>query len=107
MRIRSCLLFAILVGWAHKSSADVIYSVTDLGTLGGTTRGAGINSAGEVTGSSGSHAFLYSNGQMIDLGTLGASYSYGSSGLAINNAGEVVGFAQSASGATHAFLYNN
>jgi probable HAF family extracellular repeat protein len=56
------------------------YTVTDLGTLGGIQSvGIDINQSGDVTGSSGltcqgcySHAFLYRNGKMQDLGTLGA-----------------------------------
>ncbi len=51
------------------------YSVTDLGTLGGTngSYGEGINASGQVTGYSYTagntayHAFLYSNGAMQDL----------------------------------------
>ena len=54
------------------------YTVTDLGTLGGIQSvGLGVSKSGDVTGSStvvcpdcGSHAFLYHDGQMQDLGTL-------------------------------------
>ena len=85
-------------------------AMVDLGTLGGSTsNGFGINDAGEVTGSAGlagdtaTHAFLYSNGQMHDLGTL-PGYD-GSTGLGVNNGGQVTGFL-SATGTTHAFLYS-
>ena len=68
--------------------------MTDLGTLGGSTSYAfGINNAGQVTGyattagDAAAHAFLYSGGKMIDLGSLGGT----SEGLALNNAGQVVG----------------
>ena len=50
--------------------------------------------AGEVVGwsaydaSGDMHAFLYSNGKMTDLGTLGGACSYG---YGINASGEVVG----------------
>ncbi len=47
------------------------------------------------------HAFLYSNGQMTDLGTLGASSS---TATAINDSGQIVGFLNNAS---NAFLYTN
>jgi len=51
-----------------------------------------------------SHAFLYSNGQMTDLGTLGGAFSFG---LAINDAGQVTGAAYTVSGEEHGFVYSN
>jgi probable HAF family extracellular repeat protein len=78
--------------------------------LGGQdSGGADINDAGQVTGTSStsagpSHAFLYSNGQMIDLGTLGGSFSGGGS---INSVGQVVGSSFTSAGPSHAFLYSN
>jgi probable HAF family extracellular repeat protein len=72
------------------------YSLTDLGTLGGTTsEAAGLNTLGDVVGWSATadganHAFLYRNGQMIDLGTLpGGSESYAT---AISDEGVVAGY---------------
>jgi probable HAF family extracellular repeat protein len=56
------------------------------------------------TSSGAFHAFLYSNGQMIDLGTLGGSYSMG---RGINNAGQITGFASTSNVVGHAFLYSN
>lgn len=80
-------------------------TLTDLGTIygcGGTISGVctsaafGINNAGQVVGVSGDASnanlrpFLYSNGNMIDMGTVGSStngYAY-----AINNNGQAVGY---------------
>ena len=73
------------------------YTVTDLGTLGGTESIAtAINASGEITGgattSAGAyHAFLYANGSMKDLGTLGGPSSQGQG---INKSGEIAGYAQ-------------
>jgi probable HAF family extracellular repeat protein len=86
--------------------------------LGGTSSyGDGINSNGQVTGYSyingdnATHAFLYSNGVMQDLGTFGYSSSYGpeSYGRAINSSGQVTGSATFHGNGSldHAFLYSN
>ena len=90
--------------------AQQAYELTDLGTLGGTmSSAAGINSAGQVVGSSttagdlATHAFLFSQGTMTDLGTLGGAASQASG---INDSAQVVGSAQLASGVTHATLWN-
>jgi probable HAF family extracellular repeat protein len=50
------------------------------------------------------HAFLYEDGQMKDLGTLGggSSEAYG-----INDSGRVIGGSNTSSGERHAFLYEN
>jgi len=72
------------------------YSITDLGTLGGTSsEAAGVNNPGEVVGSSTtaagvSHAFLYRNGLMFDLGTLPGGSA--SQATAINDRGDIVGY---------------
>jgi probable HAF family extracellular repeat protein len=87
-------------------------TITDLGTLGGTTSSAtAINNSGEIVGSSTlanglTHAFLYAAGKMMDLGTLpGLQNSYASG---INSSGQVVGWSWSGTGATQAaFLYSN
>ncbi|MFX5570840.1 hypothetical protein ABTD96_21190, partial [Acinetobacter baumannii] len=77
--------------------------------LGGTNSyGYAINNSGQVTGLSdmsgdaASHAFLYSNGAMADLGSLGG---IDSSGYGINNTGQVTGYSYIAGNiARHAFL---
>jgi probable HAF family extracellular repeat protein len=63
----------------HKKVHFTRYTVTDLGTLGGTAGAAfGINNRGHVSGqgalagNANEHAFLYVHGQKSDLGTLGA-----------------------------------
>ena len=109
--------------------AAAAYSVTDLGSLGGGyTEGLAINDNGQVTGYSSiaatipsggccgncyggkripctthpTHAFVWSNGTMTDLGTLGGNYSQG---LSINLSGQVVGSVDTATGSS-SFLWN-
>jgi probable HAF family extracellular repeat protein len=87
----------------HAVLWDTDGSVIDLGTLGGSSSEAyGINDRGQVVGYSllpaGSpgcpptlecrRAFLWDQGEMIDLGTL----TFGSQASDINNRGEVVGW---------------
>jgi probable HAF family extracellular repeat protein len=88
------------------------YTVTPLGALGdprvAETRGFGMNQTGDVTGdshvtSTTAHAFVYSSGAMVDIGTLGG---VNSTGFAINNIGQVTGESDTGLGASHAFLYS-
>jgi probable HAF family extracellular repeat protein len=106
----SFFLLTLLAGSGRGLSADILYTVTDLGTLPGASGSyaSGINNAGQVVGFSDippTHAFLSSNGQMQDLGTLpGGQNSYA---YAINNGGQVTGAANPSVGPPVAFLYSN
>jgi probable HAF family extracellular repeat protein len=82
-RISGYLLLGLLLGGAAWP-AGVRYHVKDLGP----GVGYGMNNAGQVTGASNGHAFLYRDGQMRDLGALLGS---GSSASAINDAGQITG----------------
>jgi probable HAF family extracellular repeat protein len=68
-----------------------------------------INDNNQVTGfyraviSGPNRAFMYDNGVVTDLGTLGGVNSHG---IGINSAGDVAGQASLASGISHAFLYS-
>jgi probable HAF family extracellular repeat protein len=111
-----------LLGVAAAPALASTFTMTDLGSLGyGTTYGTAINASGQITGESylgtevqvpcatrhdkppcfthPGHGFLWSNGAMTDLGTLGG---LDSGGNAINDLGEVVGTSNT-SNATSAF----
>jgi probable HAF family extracellular repeat protein len=81
------------------------YSVIDLGSLGGGlysyTHAYDINAAGQAVGKSNGHAFLWQNGIMTDLGSLGGSYG---SANAINDLGQIVGTSGASDGGSHGFL---
>lgn len=111
-RIFKILSIIIPLVVAIPRAGAVSYSITNIGTLGGTSSSAyGINNNGQVIGSSditgntASHAFLYSDGTMQDLGSLGgnSSIAYG-----INNNGQVVGKSDINGGSiSHAFFYSS
>ncbi len=113
-------------GWIRRSSYLAVavclfqvatvqaqsYSVIDLGDLPGGSDGSfaqGINNSGQVVGYStattGTRAFLYSNGVMTNLGDLPGGSDL-SVAQGINNAGQVVGYSYATTGA-RAFLYSN
>jgi len=116
---------AVMLATALPADAVQNYVATPLGSLGGTywgvpsSQASAINASGHVTGGASIpatiddsrhfHAFIYANGVMIDLGTLGGQIS---SGSAINASGQVTGGSDTgltdlAGTVRHAFLYSN
>jgi probable HAF family extracellular repeat protein len=88
--------------------------MSDLGTLGSPkgpnyrNAAAGVNNSGAVTGISyDAHGnffgFVWSNGRMTKMGTLGGFWSLGS---AINKKGQITGQAYTKNGSAHAFRAN-
>ena len=104
------LVLAALAGFDVSARAKVgAWSIAPLGMLPGATfsEATAINDRGEIVGSSGSdtsHAVLWRDGEIIDLGTLGGASSRA---WGINDRGQVVGESKTASGEDHAFLWED
>jgi probable HAF family extracellular repeat protein len=92
--------------------AAPVYTITDLGSLGGTyTEGTAINARGEVTGysytagNSHSRAFLYSGASMQDLGQFAIGNMEDTGGYGINASGQVTGYDMDEGAGRRAFLW--
>lgn len=114
-RTREVIAAAVVAFIACTANAAPRYTAVPLGTLGGQASfGFGINDAGQVTGWSWitgnnvSHPFIYDNGRMTDIGSLGGEVVQAQ---AINNNGQVVGSdskdARTAHAVLRAFVYSN
>jgi len=102
----------VLIG-VGRAVGDVgqTYNIIDLGTLGlqpSSRYGYAVNESGEVVGmeilheGAERHAFLYAQGTMADLGTLGGLHARAEG---IDNSGRVVGWSDTAGAQSHAFLW--
>ncbi len=105
-------LAALVLLLGGTVEADVTYTITDLGTLGGDySYATGINDSGQVAGiaktASGQYrAFLYDSGTMTNLGSLGTDRSLA---FGINDSGQVVGYVANTTSPyqQRAFLYDS
>ena len=113
MRVRAslatsaCILF--LSAASSFCAAQTSYTVTDLGTLSsnGYSVARAINATAEVTGAAGtsdsslSDIFVYNDGALTSLGTLGGTSGIGNG---INASGQVAGYSQNSVGTYRAFV---
>jgi len=104
------LSLVLCIGIGTAMAAEE-YTITDPGTLGDNwSRAGAVNGTGQVVGSSSipnsaMHAFLWSDGNMIDLGTpQGFSVS---SAASLNDSGQVVATTQGKFQSEYAYLWEN
>lgn len=106
------LLCLATLGAALTARAQLSFTFTELGTLGGNASTAyGLNSSGTVVGGSTTtssstpfYAYSYSGGSMSNLGLISGSGN--SEARAINSGGTIVGSSGITGGQTHAFSYS-
>lgn len=103
------IVFAVTyVSGAVRTAQAECYAVTNVGTVAGATelQVRDMNNAGEIVGwglaNNVYQGFLYANGLMISLGSLGGQ---GCQAHGINDARQVVGAAATVTGQEHAFIY--
>ena len=114
-----CIASLLLLLAITRAEAQLSYTLTDLGTLGGTTstansvNGMGRNAAGMTVGSSTlsdgtEHAFLYVGGQMYDLNTLCdlslTNFKVLTTAKSISDSCHIIGEGITTNGEKHAFL---
>lgn len=98
-------LFLITIYWGNAAVATSLYSVVDIGPIGSSYA---INASGQVVGQlrfgSANHAFLYSDGQIQDLGAFVGNSSIAT---AINDSGMIAGYSSMGTGNPgHAFIWD-
>jgi probable HAF family extracellular repeat protein len=104
LKVAAAAAVSLILTSLQASAQGPLYTFTFLGALPGASDSfaSGISESGDVAGASGPHAFLYHQGQLLDLGTLGGFFSFAT---ALNDSGRVVGLSQpSGTFVPHAFL---
>lgn len=106
------LALTLGMGPSGASSAVLCPTISDLGKQPGWPAGGipvAINDSGQIAGDApakggGRQAFVWQQGHMTSLGTLGGKDS---SASAMNNRGQIVDWSDTKTGSHHAFLWQN
>jgi probable HAF family extracellular repeat protein len=107
-------LFAAQAAFSLAAHAQTSYQLTPIGSLGGgSTQANAINNVGEVVGCSVAvingnstlRAFVYSNGQLTDIGSLVNNGT--ACAKDINDSGQITGSSATATGESRAFIYRS
>lgn len=99
----------LLAGSCAVGHATTFYHIAAVGSLGGTDiYPLALNNNGDITGYASDingeeHPFLWTGGNLLDLGANGG---YASRGLAINDAGQVTGLSSISPTQYHGFLWS-
>jgi len=78
-------------------------SVVTIGDAGVNSAAAAINARQQIVGTANGHAFVFQNGALEDLGTLGGTMSTANG---INDAGSIVGTSSNANGEPEPFVFD-
>src|SRR5579863_173838 len=111
MKLSLGLVVAVLLASAAPLCVAQKYKITDLGDLpgGSFNQAQAINVSGQITGMAGDSdgngvVILYSNGKMVDLGSLGGGKAIGNG---INKSAQIAGYSTNAAGVYRAFVTVN
>lgn len=111
MNARTCLAFVLgiltsisLAAISPHTAVAQMYSVVDLGTLGGTnSRAYAVNELGQVVGDSDGYAFLWTNGVLAKLSVPSGFKS--TFALAVNDSGVIAGAAENSLNRVDAIIW--
>lgn len=92
-----CLPSYDALTWADGTSRD----------LGSIVQPIDINDRGQVVGNDERGAYLWDDGRLTNLGSLGGGGAWATGPIALNERGQVLGLSRTADGVTHGFVWTS
>ncbi len=86
------VLVAAMLLSAASAQAEILYSVTDLGSVGSGSQVLGISASGQVVGFGSTGALHWDGTQLNNLGAFGFSGGYNAVAYDVNDSGHVLGY---------------